>query len=118
MSGFWTGDQVKQDIIWGLNPEIVPEAERAVLPVPHTAEDRTALETVWTRAKRPASGSDTDRRHNELGELLDRCRRVLGPADRAFGGLRRVRAPSGEFLWVRASHCSEYDPGLPPLPRS
>jgi hypothetical protein len=37
---------------------------------------------------------------------------------RAFGDLRRVQAPSGEFLWVCADHYPEYDPGLPSIPES
>jgi hypothetical protein len=39
----------------------------------------------------------------------------LDPA-RAFGDLRRVQVPSGEFLWVCPRHYSEYDPGLPEIP--
>jgi len=35
---------------------------------------------------------------------------------RKFGGLRRVQAPSGDFLWVCADHYIEYDPGLPDVP--
>lgn len=35
---------------------------------------------------------------------------------RAFGGLRRVQDPSGDFLWVCKNHYREYDPGLPTLP--
>jgi internalin A len=34
---------------------------------------------------------------------------------RAFGDLRRVQAPSGEFLWVCPVHQTEYDPGLPKI---
>jgi len=34
----------------------------------------------------------------------------------AFGGMRRVQAPSGELLWVCPIHYREYDPGLPTLP--
>jgi hypothetical protein len=37
---------------------------------------------------------------------------------RAFGDLRRVQAPSGDFLWVCAEHYPEYDPGLPSIPES
>jgi hypothetical protein len=32
---------------------------------------------------------------------------------RKFGGLRRVQASSGDFLWVCPNHYTEYDPGLP-----
>lgn len=35
---------------------------------------------------------------------------------RAFGDLRRVQAPSGDFLWVCTDHYPEYDPGLPSIP--
>jgi len=35
---------------------------------------------------------------------------------RSFGGMRRVLASSGDFLWVCANHYSEYDPGLPVVP--
>jgi internalin A len=35
---------------------------------------------------------------------------------RAFGDLRRVQAPSGEFLWICPHHYAEYDPGLPAIP--
>jgi internalin A len=31
---------------------------------------------------------------------------------RAFGDLRRVQAPSGEFVWVCRNHNRQYDPGL------
>ena len=35
---------------------------------------------------------------------------------RAFGGLRRVVSPSGDFLWVCSQHHYDYDPGLPNIP--
>lgn len=35
---------------------------------------------------------------------------------RAFGGLRRVQAATGDFLWVCPDHYREYDPGLPVVP--
>ncbi|MFI5910511.1 COR domain-containing protein [Dactylosporangium sp. NPDC051541] len=37
-------------------------------------------------------------------------------ASRSFGGMRRVAAPSGEFLWVCPHHYHQYDPGLPAIP--
>ena len=37
-------------------------------------------------------------------------------SSRRFGKLRRVRAMSGEFLWVCPNHQDYYDPGLPTLP--
>jgi internalin A len=36
---------------------------------------------------------------------------------RSFGGLRHVRTPSGDFLWICTDHYPEYDPGLPQLPQ-
>jgi internalin A len=35
---------------------------------------------------------------------------------RAFGGMRRVQAPSGDLMWVCPGHYPEYDPGLPMVP--
>ena len=37
---------------------------------------------------------------------------------RAFGDLRRVQAPSSDFVWVCANHYPDYDPGLPSIPGS
>ena len=54
------------------------------------------------------------------GEGLRALRRLLLEVldlNREFGGLRRVRTPSGDLLWVCSEHYSEYDPGLPVLPR-
>ena len=52
------------------------------------------------------------------GEALRALRIVLFQLDKmqAFGGLLRVQAPSGDFLWVCAEHHRDYDPGLPVLP--
>ena len=51
------------------------------------------------------------------GESLRALRIILFQFDKlqAFGGLRRVQAPSGDFLWVCAEHYRDYDPGLPIL---
>ena len=51
------------------------------------------------------------------GQALRTFRATLFQADpnRAFGDLRRVLAPSGEFLWVCRHHYQKYDPGLPKL---
>lgn len=38
-------------------------------------------------------------------------------ATHRFGDLRRVIAPSGEFLWVCPKHYADYDPGLPAIRR-
>lgn len=52
------------------------------------------------------------------GQALRAIRAIIFEKDkvRAFGGLRRVQAPSGEFLWVCKDHYPEYDPGLPAVP--
>jgi internalin A len=52
------------------------------------------------------------------GAALRALRVMLFQLDksRAFGGLRRVQAPSGDFVWVCAEHYPDYDPGLPALP--
>jgi internalin A len=52
------------------------------------------------------------------GEALRALRVVIFEHDqlRAFGGLRRAQAPSGEFVWICDEHYREYDPGLPTVP--
>ena len=52
------------------------------------------------------------------GQALRAIRAIIFENDhtKAFGGLRRVQAPSGEFLWVCEDHYREYDPGLPAVP--
>ena len=51
-------------------------------------------------------------------DALRALRAIIFKSDplRSFGGLKRVVAPSGDFLWVCADHYAEYDPGLPVLP--
>jgi hypothetical protein len=68
-------------------------------------------------------GAESWEPHSQLtaaeGEALRGLRVLLFEHDRmrSFGGLRRVQAPSGDLLWVCAKHYSEYDPGLPSIPR-
>ena len=52
------------------------------------------------------------------GQAMRALRTVIFQHDpaQAFGDLRRVLSPSGDFLWVCPEHYSEYDPGLPPIP--
>ena len=52
------------------------------------------------------------------GQALRALRAILFERDRrrTFGGMRRVQAPSGDFLWVCTDHYPEYDPGLPTVP--
>jgi hypothetical protein len=66
----------------------------------------------------------SDQPYDELapaqGAALRGLRALLFEHDpmRKFGDLRRVRASSGDFLWVCMAHYSEYDPGLPLIPAS
>jgi hypothetical protein len=52
------------------------------------------------------------------GQALRSFRTLLFRIDPVctFGGLRRVQAPAGEFLWVCTDHYPEYDPGLRSIP--
>jgi len=52
------------------------------------------------------------------GQGLRALRSLLLATDpaRAFAGMRRTPAPSGEFLWLCGDHYGHYDPGLPELP--
>jgi internalin A len=54
------------------------------------------------------------------GEALRGVRSLLFQEDsmRSFGDLRRVLAPSGDFLWVCTTHYPDYDRGLPSIPSS
>jgi len=67
-----------------------------------------------------AVGFDVTMSHLTLaeGQALRGIRSVLYEHDplRAFGGLRRVQEPSGDFMWVCEDHYPEYDPGLPEIP--
>jgi GTPase SAR1 family protein len=52
------------------------------------------------------------------GAAIRRFRELLLELDpvRNFAGLRRILAPTGDFLWVCPAHHSAYEPGLPKLP--
>src|SRR5208282_2906287 len=52
------------------------------------------------------------------GQALRAIRAIIFEHDklRAFGGMRRVQAPSGDLLWVCTHHYPDYDPGLPTIP--
>jgi hypothetical protein len=49
------------------------------------------------------------------GQAARTLRAVLFEHDRgqAFGDLRRVSSPSGDYLWICTDHYPEYEPGLP-----
>ena len=72
---------------------------------PETEPDFAALET--SRQISPAEGA-----------AWRAVRLLIFEHDptRAFGDLRRVQAPSGDYLWVCPGHHAEYDPGLPHVP--
>jgi len=81
------------------------------LHLPKTVEDRRYEEsfadpTFW----RPLTVAQ--------GEALRGIRSVILEHDhmRAFGDLRRVQSPSGDFQWVCPVHYVDYDPGLPRIP--
>jgi hypothetical protein len=62
----------------------------------------------------------SDRLSPAEGQAARALRLLLFGLDekRAFGDMRRVQSPSGDFLWVCANHYPEYDPGLPVIPTS
>ena len=84
------------------------------------------MTTVVAQLPGPATqdqGELTDRESTSLltpaeGQAARALRMLLFELDRqrAFGDLRRVQGPSGDFLWVCPDDYSEYDPGLPVIP--
>ena len=66
----------------------------------------------------PSLGPATGQLTNAQGQALRTLRATLFEQDRlrAFGGLRRVQDPSGDFLWICPTHYTAYDPGLPTVP--
>ena len=79
----------------------------------------TVLETLPSAAEQPGPDSGLTATSGQLtaaeGEALRALRAIIFEHDplRAFGGLRRVQAPSGDLLWVCENHYPDYDPGLP-----
>jgi hypothetical protein len=67
---------------------------------------------------KPGLGQATGQLAAAEGQALRAMRSILFQHDplQSFGGMRRVQAPSGDFLWVCPEHYSEYDPGLPTVP--
>ncbi|WP_212841413.1 COR domain-containing protein [Catellatospora sp. IY07-71] len=55
------------------------------------------------------------RAEGEAARAIRALLQGLDPVQR-FGGLRRVQAPSGDYLWVCSMHYREYDAGLPFVP--
>jgi hypothetical protein len=79
--------------------------EIAIAALPATAEARME----------DALGPPTGQLTEAQGKAQRALRAILFERDPLgdFGGLRRVQAPSGDFLWVCDEHRPEYDPGLP-----
>jgi internalin A len=103
----------------------------ASLPQSQLETAQAHLEVMTTLVTDLPSEEAQDVGENDLGEMdatgqlttaegqgLRALRVILLEHDhlRSFGGMRRVQAPSGDFLWVCTDHYSEYDPGLPIVP--
>lgn len=79
----------------------------------------TVRDALPSTPKQPEHYSGTTAIPGQLsaaeGEALRALRTIIFDHDplHAFGGLRRVQAPSAELLWVCGNHHTEYDPGLP-----
>ncbi|WP_305790188.1 COR domain-containing protein [Symbioplanes lichenis] len=95
-----------------------------VLPKPDLDDINAELQLMKVVAERLPAQVDRPERESEVtennltmaeGAALRAFRALLFRQDPSqhFGGLRRVQAPSGEFLWVCPRHYQEYDPGLP-----
>jgi internalin A len=80
-------------------------AETAVAALPATADMRMEDDL----------GQSTGHLTEAQGKALRALRAIIFERDPLgdFGGLRRVQAPSGDFLWVCEKHYPDYDPGLP-----
>jgi hypothetical protein len=93
--------------------------------IEHAKHEIELMKTLVDKLPEHVGERDTNPREpekNQLspaeGQALRNFRALLFRNDpvRAFGGLRRVQAPPGEFLWVCTHHYPEYDPGLPHIP--
>ena len=101
----------------------------AMLPADQQGNVQTRLDVVNTliadlpaNIGRNAAGPGVTRATGQLtiaeGAGLRALRSTVFEHDphRAFGGMRRVQAPSGDLMWVCPYHYPEYDPGLPVIP--
>lgn len=87
----------------------------------HLAKTKTLIDNLPKDLENNESGErdyTTGRLTVADGKALRSVRGFLLERDqsREFGGMRRVLAPSGDFLWVCPKHYLEYDPGLPVVP--
>ncbi len=96
----------------------LPQAQQATAQA-YLQAMGTFLDALPSAPERPGPDSGTTATSGQLttaeGEALRTLRAIIFEHDplRAFGGLRRVQAPSGDLLWVCENHYREYDPGLP-----
>ncbi|HET9255751.1 MAG TPA: COR domain-containing protein, partial [Pseudonocardiaceae bacterium] len=95
--------------------------------IAHAKREIELMGNLLDRQQEQGTAPDRDTgehvpQRNELnpaeGQALRGFRALLFRHDplRVFGGLCRVQAPAGEFLWVCPRHYPEYDPGLPDIP--
>jgi internalin A len=121
--------------------KLIFKALQLVVPIAGDAVEALLTPDQYARAQ-----GDVDMMKTLVGDLptkpdknLNPALRVVSPADswtrpesqgllalrstlfaldkaHAFGGLRRVLAPTGELLWICPDHYPEYDPGLPQVP--
>lgn len=100
-----------------------------LLPQEQMAEAQARLQVMTTLVAdlpgdmecKPGGGNvdqAADRLSTIEGQGLPALRAILFEHDelRAFGGMRRVQASSGDLMWVCPDHYREYDPGLPIVP--
>ena len=73
--------------------------------------DEPADEADWIAASDDGKPAPAD------GAYLRGVRRLLNDVDRyqQYGGLKRIQAASGEYLWICEAHLAAYDPGLPAM---
>jgi hypothetical protein len=96
----------------------LPQAQQATAQA-YLQAMGTVLDAWPSTAEQPGPGSGLTATPRQLttaeGEALRALRAIIFEHDplRAFGGLRRVQAPSGDLLWVCVNHYRDYDPGLP-----
>ncbi|PSL52143.1 hypothetical protein B0I31_11595 [Saccharothrix carnea] len=79
VSGIRRTGTAEQQTTWTSYPDLVAEEQVTPLPVPHTPEDRSRLESDFAAIPPSPGPSDAEHRRDELQRLLRSCRRTLGP---------------------------------------
>jgi len=106
LAGAFAGVMLSQDQLDSAKHELdLMEALMDELPIPNN--DAQSLSSATTGTQPTAAEGAELRGVRQLLHEIDPYQR--------FGGLRRVQATSGEYLWVCIDHFSEYDPGLPSI---